>query len=168
MNREEKQAFVAALKENLQDKSIAIITRQSGLTVSEVSELRAKIREVGAYHKVTKNTLARLAVNDTPFEGLAEHFVGPTSLSTAVEPVSLAKTLVEFAKGNEKIEIIGGVLDGKVMNKQSIEALAKLPSMDQLRGMLVGVISAPATKMARLLKEPATQLGRVVKAYSEK
>ena len=168
MNRTEKQAFVANLKESLQDKSIAIVTRQSGLTVDEVNKLRDQIRAAGATYKVTKNTLARLAVNDTSFAPLADFLKGPTSIATAVDPVGVAKSLSEFAKTNDKIEIVGGVLDCKVIDKQTIDALAKLPSLDELRGKLVGVLQAPASKIARLLKEPGAQLARVVNAYATK
>lgn len=167
MNRTEKEAFVANLKENLQDKSIAIVTRQTGLTVSEVTELRQKVREAEASYKVVKNTLARLAVTGTDFEALKDHLSGTTSISYASEPVGVAKALADFAKSNDKLEIVGGVLDGKGVDKSTIEALAKLPSLDALRGKLVGLLQAPAGKLARLAKEPGAQLARVINAYAQ-
>ncbi len=168
MNRNEKQAFIASLRDSLEGKKLVVVTQQSGLTVTEVTDLRAKMREAGANYKVVKNTLARLAVQDTPVAPLGDHFNGAIALAFSEDPVAAAKVAVEFAKTNKKIKVIAASLDGKLLDDASVDALAKLPSLDELRGRLVGLLQAPATKIARTLKEPGAQIARVAGAYAAK
>jgi large subunit ribosomal protein L10 len=130
--------------------------------------LRGKIRDAGASYKVAKNSLAKLAINDTDYAGLDELLTGPTALATSVDPVAAAKAVVEFAKTNDKLEIVGGAMGALVLNADGIKALAALPSLDELRGRLVGLVQAPATKLAQLATAPAAKLARVFGAYAAK
>lgn len=168
MNRDEKQSFVSSLRESLDGKSLVVVTQQVGLTVSEVTDLRAKMRANGADYKVIKNTLARLAVQDTPVACLADFFKGAISLSFSEDAIAAAKIAVEFAKTNKKINVLAGVLDGKFLNAAEVNALASLPSLDELRAKLIGLVQAPLSKIARTVKEPGAQLARITGAYAAK
>ena len=157
MNREEKTELLNMLHEVLSNAESVVITEYLGLTVAEADELRNKVRDAGASLRVTKNRIARLAVKDTKFEGLADLFKGPVAMAYASDPISACKACVEFAKNNEKLVIVGGALSDKALTLDEIKELAAIPSMDELRAKLVGLIQAPAAKLAR-----------VTKAYSEK
>lgn len=166
MDRQQKQAFVEELSNNLKTASLVVVTRQSGMTVSESKDLRAKMRAAGASFKVVKNTLARIAIKDTKFESLSDHLKGPAALAASEDPVAAAKVAVEYMNDNEKFQVISGVLDDKVLELADVKALAKLPSLDELRAKIVGAISAPATKLATLIKEPGAGVARVVSSYA--
>lgn len=168
MNREEKAKQIDALNQTLAATTLVVVTRQSGLTVAEVSDLRRKMRDGGASYKVTKNRLARLALKGTKFEGIDPLFVGPTAVAVSKDPVAAAKVAVDYAKGNEKLTIVGGALGDKLLDAEGVKVLASLPSLDQLRAKLLGLLQAPATKIAGILQAPAGQLARVLKAHSEK
>ncbi len=157
MNREEKTELLNMLHEVFSNAESVVITEYLGLTVAEADELRNKVRDAGASLRVTKNRIARLAVKDTKFEGLADLFKGPVAMAYANDPISACKACVEFAKNNEKLVIVGGALSDKALTLDEIKELAAIPSMDELRAKLVGLLQAPAAKLAR-----------VTKAYSEK
>jgi len=167
VDRAQKQALVAELQETFESNNLVVVTHQSGLTVAEVSELRKQMREVGGSFKVTKNRLAKIALKGTKFEGLADSFTGPTAIAVSSDPVAAAKIAVEFANKNEKLRIICGSLEAEALDAQGVMALAKLPSLDELRGKLIGLIQAPATKIAGVLQAPAGQLARVFGAYAD-
>ena len=167
MNRTEKAELIETLQVTLSSATSVVVAHQSGLTVAESSELRAKMREAGAGFKVTKNRLTKLALKGTKYENLTDWFIGPTAIGTSSDPVSAAKTLVSFAKTNDKLTIIGGSLDGKVLDKSGVEALATLPSLDELRAKIIGMLTAPATKVARVTQAPASQLARVIQARAD-
>ena len=145
-----------------------VVTHQSGMTVAEVTDLRRQMRAAGASFKVTKNRLARLALKGTRFEGLASLFTGPTAIAYSTDPVVAAKVAVEFANSNEKLVIVGGGLGERVLDQSGIKALAKLPSLTELRGRIAGLLQAPAAKLAGVLQAPAGQLARVFQAYGSK
>ncbi len=157
MNREEKTELLNMLHEVFSNAESVVITEYLGLTVAEADELRNKVRDAGASLRVTKNRIARLAVKDTKFEGLADLFKGPVAMAYANDPIAACKACVEFAKNNEKLVIVGGALSDKALTLDEIKELAAIPSMDELRAKLIG-----------LLQAPAAQLARVTKAYSEK
>ena len=167
MNRQEKAELIETLQTILNDSTTVVVAHQVGMTVAESSDLRGKMREAGAGFKVTKNRIAKLALNDTPHTALESLFTGPTAIGTSVDPVAAAKVLVEYAKGNDKLTIVGGSMDGKSLDKAGVEALAKLPSLDELRGKLVGILQAPAVKLARVVQAPAGKVARVIKARSD-
>ncbi len=166
MDRSEKETLVNSLRETIQNAGLVVVTRQSGLTVAEVSDLRSKMRESGSSYKVVKNTLARLAIQGTPYESLADLLTGPTALAISEDAIAAARVAVKFSETNDKIEVVGGCMGGNVLDVRGIEALAKLPSLNELRGKIIGVISAPATKITGVLQAPAGQLARVFSAYS--
>ncbi|WP_226016167.1 50S ribosomal protein L10 [Novosphingobium sp. FKTRR1] len=168
MDRSQKADSVAYLNGVFSEAGAVIITRNLGLTVAQTTVLRNKIREVGATYKVAKNSLAKLAVAGTDYEGLGDFFTGPTAIAASVDPVAAAKAIVEFAKTTDKIEIVGGSMGTQVLNADGVKALASMPSLDELRGTLIGLIQAPATKLAQLATAPAAKLARVFSAYAEK
>jgi len=145
--------------------NLVVVTQQSGMTVAEASDLRRKMLEAGASYKVTKNRLTRLALEGTKYEALKELFTGPTAIAVSEDPVAAAKVCVAFAKANEKLTIVGGAMGETKLDPDAIKALATLPSLDELRGKLIGVLQAPATKVAGVVQAPASQLARVFSAF---
>ncbi len=165
MERSEKEQVVSSLRNELNESELVIVTQQVGLTVAEVSDLRSQVRQAGAQYKVTKNTLARLAVAGTESEELSSMLSGPTALAYSKDPVAAAKVTIKFAKDNDKFKVVGGVLNGKVMSLNELEALSKLPSIEELRAKILGMLSTPATRIAGVTQAPAGQLARVFSAY---
>lgn len=145
-----------------------VVTHQSGLSVAEVTQLRRQIRSAGASFRVTKNRLARRALIGTPFEPLSPLFTGPTAVAFSNDPVAAAKVVVEYANRNDKLVIVGGGLAGQQMDAAGIRELASLPSLDELRGKLIGLLQAPLAQLARILLAPGSQVARVFAAYAEK
>ncbi len=168
MDRSQKAESVAQLSEVFGQVGVVVVTRNLGLTVKQSTDLRTKMRDVGATYKVAKNSLAKLAVQDTDYQGLGDFLVGPTGLAWSVDPVAAAKAVVDFAKTNDKLEIVGGSLGATVLNEAGVRSLASMPSLDELRGRIVGLVNAPATKLAQLVNAPASKLARVFAAYAEK
>ena len=167
MNRSEKKEFVLKLKDEIDSSSSVIVAHYSGLTVEESEQLRSEMRSNGAKFKVTKNRLTKLALEQTQFKDIADLFTGPTAIAFSDDPVAPAKVAVSFEKKLEKFKIIGGGYDGKKIDLEKINFLATLPSIDELRGKIIGLISAPAQKIALIVKEPASQMARLVSAKSE-
>ena len=167
MKRSEKKEFVQELKDEIDNSSTVIVAHYSGLSVDESNQLRLEMRNNGAKFKVTKNRLTKLALEQTQFSDIAELFSGPTAIAYSEDPVSPAKVAVSFEKKFEKFKIIGGGYDGEKIDLVKINFLATLPSMDELRGKIVGLISAPAQKIASVMKEPAGQITRLVSSKSE-
>ena len=167
MNRQEKAELIESLQSTLNGSTTVVVTHQVGMTVAESSDLRLKMREAGAGFKVTKNRIAKLALKGTRYEDLDAMFTGPTAIGTSADPVAAAKTLVAFAKDNDKLTIVGGSMDGTTLDKAGVEALAKMPSLDELRGTLVGLLQAPAAKLARVAQAPAGKVARVMQARSD-
>jgi large subunit ribosomal protein L10 len=167
VNRQEKAELIETLQTTLNASSTVVVTHQLGMTVAESSDLRAKMREAGAGFKVTKNRIAKLALKGTAYEDLESMFAGPTAIGTSADPVAAAKALVDFAKDNDKLTIVGGSMDGKTLDKAGVEALAKMPSLDELRGRLVGLVQAPAAKLARVAQAPAGNVARVIQARAD-
>ena len=168
LTRQEKEAQVAELKDKFERATSVFVADYKGLGVKQMEALRGGLRGAEASEsefRVSKNTLLRLASSGGPAEGLKEHFTGTTSIAMSFgDPVALAKTLVDYAKANEAFELRGALLDGEVLDPSGIATLATLPSLDELRGKIVGLLQAPASKLARLLNEPAAQIARVVAA----
>jgi len=167
VKRSEKKEFVQKLKEEIDTSSSVIVTHYSGLTVDESDQLRSEMRNNGAKFKVTKNRLTKLALRQTQFKDLADLFIGPTAIAYSDDPVAPAKVAASFEKKLEKFKIIGGGYDGEMIDIEKINFLATLPSMDELRGKILGLISAPAQKIASIVKEPAGQMIRLVSTKSE-
>lgn len=168
MHRTQKAKLVETLQQTFNEAELVIVTQSNGLTVAEVTDLRQKMRQSQAGYKVTKNRLAKIATKGTKFEGLNALFTGPTAIAWSRDPVSAAKVTVTYANANEKIKIVGAAMGDRMLGPKEVDALAKLPSLDELRGKIIGLLQAPASKIARVLKEPGGQLARVVNAYASK
>ena len=164
MDRSQKADLVAELKNVFSETGVVVITRNLGLSVAQSSDLRSKMRDAGAQFKVAKNRLAKIALEGSDYSPLSDLLTGPTALATSSDPVAAAKVAVEFAKTTDRFEIVGGAMGTTLLDVNGVKALAELPSLDQLRGTLVGLIQAPATKIARIAKEPGGQLARVLAA----
>lgn len=168
MDRSQKAESVAFLTEVFNEAGAVVVTRNLGMTVAQSTALRIKVREAGASFKVAKNSLAKIAAKGTAYEGMTDLFTGPTGIAASADPVAAAKVVVEFAKTNDKLEIVGGAMGSVVLNADGIKALATMPSLDEMRAKLIGLIQAPATKIAQLSTAPAAKLARVFAAYAEK
>lgn len=167
MDRIEKREFVAELSAVFADTSMVVVTRNDGMTVADVTNLRRKMREAGVSFKVAKNRLALLALEGTRFDGISPLMKGPTALAWSTDPVAAAKVAVDFAKTNDKFVLLGGALGNQILSVDGVKALSELPSLDSLRAKLLGLIQAPATKVAGVLQAPAGQLARVFAAYAD-
>jgi len=168
MDRSQKTEAVAELNTVFNEVGVVVVTRNLGLSVAQSTELRSKMREAGASYKVAKNRLAKLALKDTDYVGIEEFLSGPTALAWSEDPVAAAKAAVDFAKSNDKLEIVGGSMGTQVLDEAGVKALASMPSLDELRGKIVGLINAPATKVAQVVNAPAAKLARVFGAYGAK
>lgn len=165
MDRAQKTEAVAELNRTFTEAGVVVVTRNLGLTVAESSALRAKMREAGASFKVSKNRLAKLAIKDTQYDPISDLFAGPTAMAWSDDPVAATKVVAEFSKENDRLEIVGGAMGETVLDLDGVKALAALPSLDELRGKIVGLLNAPATKVAQLANAPASKLARVFGAY---
>ena len=168
MDRTEKREFVAMLAAVFAETSFVVVSRNSGLTVAEVTELRRRMRAAGVNFKVAKNRLATLALDGTKFDGIKPLLTGPTTLAWARDPVAAAKTAVEFARTNDKFVVLGGALGTQMLDAAGVKALSELPSLEALRASLLGMLQTPATRIASILQAPGGQIARVLAAYAEK
>jgi len=168
MDRSQKAESVASLTATFNEVGVVVVTRNLGMTVAQTTALRVKMRDAGASFKVSKNSLAKLAIANTDYAGIDDILTGPVALATSVDPVAAAKIVVEFAKTNDKLEIVGGAMGSLVLNADGVKALATMPSLDELRAKLIGLVQAPATKLAQLSTAPAAKLARVFGAYAAK
>ncbi|MFQ5535157.1 MAG: 50S ribosomal protein L10 [Sphingomonadales bacterium] len=167
MDRAQKAELVAQLKQTFADTTSVVVVRNSGLTVAQASDLRRKMRDAGASFKVTKNRLTRLALDGTKCGPIADLFTGPTGIAFSDDPVAAAKVAVSFAKDNDELVVLGGMMEETVLNPDGVKALATMPSLDELRAKLVGMLNTPATRIAAVTQAPAGQLARVFGAYGE-
>jgi large subunit ribosomal protein L10 len=166
VDRAEKRELVATLNTVFKTAGVVVVAHNKGITVSQMNDLRRRMRKAGAAVKVAKNRLAMLALDGTDAAGIKDLFEGPTMIAYSSDPVSAPKIATEFAKGNDRFVVIGGVLGPSRLDDKGIKALADLPSLDQLRAKLVGLVQAPATRIAGVLQAPAGQLARVFNAYA--
>jgi large subunit ribosomal protein L10 len=168
MDRSQKAETVAELNATFNEVGVVVITRNLGMTVAQSTALRVKMRDAGASFKVSKNSLAKLAIANTDYAGISDMLTGPVALGSSVDPVAAAKVVVEFAKTNDKLEVVGGAMGSVILNADGIKALATMPSLDEMRAKLIGLVQAPATKIAQLATAPAAKLARVFGAYATK
>ena len=167
MDRAAKAELVATLNGVFSDTSVVVVAHYKGLTVADMQKLRTQMKQVGAAVKVAKNRLARIALEGTDVASIQDLLKGPTLLAYSSDPVAAAKVAVDFAKGNEKLVILGGAMGTTALNVQGVQALATMPSLDELRAKLVGLVNAPATKIAQVVNAPAAKLARVFGAYAK-
>lgn len=168
MEKAEKREFVAWLNGVFKDSGSVVVAHYSGLTVAQMNDLRSKMRASGGTVKVAKNRLAKIALQGTDSESIADLFTGQTLVAYSEDPITAPKIAVEFAKGNDKLVILGGSMGATNLDAESVKALAALPSLDELRGKLVGMIQTPASRIAQVVNAPAAQLARVFGAYARK
>ena len=168
MDRTQKERIVAGLHQIFADAALVVVIRQLGLTVAESTDLRRQMGESGATFRVTKNRFARIALEGTPYAAIAALFSGPTSIAFSEDPLAAAKVAVGYAEKSEKLVIVGGALRDKVLDAAGVRALATLPSLDELRGKIIGLLQAPACSIAGVLQAPAGQLARVLNGYATK
>ena len=166
MDRAQKSEQVASLKRTFAETSVVVVTRNLGLTVAQSTALRNRMRDAGARFRVTKNTLTLIALEGSPYAPIGDMLSGPTALATSADPVAAAKVAVDFAKANDRLEIVGGAMGETLLDANGVKALAELPSLDELRAKMIGLIQAPATKIARTVSEPGAMLARVFGAYA--
>ena len=168
MERAQKAEVVESLNEVFNGAGSVVVAHYTGLTVAEMSDLRARLRAAGASFKVAKNRLVVRALQGTAAEPIAHLFKGPTGIAYSSDPVAPSRVAAAYAKENDKLVILGGVVGKTELDANGVKALAELPSLDELRGKIAGLLQAPATKIAGVLQAPAGQLARVLAAYSEK
>ncbi len=168
MDRAQKHEFVAQMHEVFKDAGVIVVAHYAGLSVSDMTDLRRRVREAGGHVKVAKNRLAKIALQGTEAEPIADLFSGPTVIAYSDDPVAAPKMAVNFAKDNEKLVILGGAMGNTVLDPNGVKSLASLPSLDELRSKIVGLVQAPATKVVQVLDAPATKVARVLSAYSDK
>ncbi|WP_274427415.1 50S ribosomal protein L10 [Chelativorans sp. YIM 93263] len=168
MDRAEKREFVANLNQVFDNTGCVVVAHYSGLTVAQINDFRSKMREAGGTVKVAKNRLAKLALQGTKSEGILALFEGQTLIAYSDDPVAAPKVANDFAKTNDKLIILGGAMDTTVLDADGVKALASLPSLDELRAKIVGMVSTPATRVAQVVNAPAGQLARVFDAYARK
>ena len=168
MDRQAKESFVANLKDVFNTSAVVVVAQNTGLTVSEMNELRSAMREAGGQIKVIKNKLTKIALDGTPLSAIDEYLIGPSMLAYSDDPVAAPKIAIKFAKDNGNFVVLGGSLPEKKIDLGEVKQLASLPSLDELRAKILGLINTPAGNIASLVNTPGTNLAQVVKAYSEK
>ena len=168
MNKLEKEAVISSLQGSFSEAAAIVVTHYKGMTVAEVTNLRSGMRKLGAEFRVTKNSLAKLALKGTRYEKLSELLVGPVAIAYSKDPIAAAKGIVEFANDNEKLVILGGAVGEEAVDIARIKILAKLPSLDQLRSKIIGMLNTPATRIACVLQAPGSQVARVLSAHAAK
>ena len=168
MDRAQKRELVTQLNEQWKSSGVLVVAHYKGMTVAQMTDFRKRVREAGGVVKVTKNRLAKLALQGTDVEAVSDLLKGQICVAYSEDPIGAAKASVKYAKENDKFSVVGGFMGQQVLDKGSVTALATLPSLDQLRAKIVGLLQAPATKIAGILQAPAGQLARVVGAYAAK
>jgi large subunit ribosomal protein L10 len=168
VDRAQKEELVANLNETFSQAGLIVVTHYRGLSASEATDLRRQVKEIGARFTVTKNRLTRLALKGTQYEPLTELFDGPTAIAYSDDPLAAAKAAVGYAKGNDKLVVIGGAMGERQLSENDVKALAALPSLDELRARLLALLQTPAGRLATVLQAPAGQLARVLGAYASK
>ncbi len=168
MERAEKHEFVTALNSELGNTGVVVVAHYAGLSVAQMTALRSSVREAGGSVKVAKNRLVKLALQGTELEHISDLFSGPTVIAYSEDPVAAPKAVADFAKANDKLVILGGALGSTNLNPEGVKSLATMPSLDELRAKLVGMIQTPATKVVQVVNAPAGQLARVFGAYAKK
>lgn len=168
MDKAGKAVALEAYKQVFADAGVIVVTQYSGLTVTQLTDLRVKLKAQGANLKVIKNRLAKIALEGRGGEAAGAMFVGPVAIAFSPDPVAASKVVADYAKGNDKLVLVGALMGDMVLDQNAVKQLASLPSLDQLRGKIIGLIQAPATKIAGIVAAPAAQLARVIGAYANK
>jgi len=168
VDRTQKGEMVDQLSSVFSQTGVVVVAHYTGLTVADMTDLRGQIREAGADFKVVKNRLAKIALDGTPMQGISDKFVGPTAIAYSDDPIAAPKVITKFAKSHDKLVILGAAFGSTILDEEGVKALASMPSLDELRGKIVGLLQAPAQKLASVTQAPGGQLARVFSAYGSK
>ena len=168
MNKEAKKNYVEEMKKNFTSNESVMIAQYQGLNVTELDQLRIELREKGILFKITKNRITKIAIKDTPVKDLEKFFTGPTAAAISSDPISTAKILTKFAKSHDKLKIVAGFMDGKVLDKNEVAIIATLPSLDEARANIVGILATPAQKLVSILLAPGSKIANLARAKSLK
>ena len=168
MKKEAKKIYIEQMKKNFSSNESVMIAQYQGLNVNELDELRKELREKGILFKITKNRITRSAIKDTPVHELEKYFTGPTAAAISSDPISTAKILTKFSKSNDKLKIIAGFMDGKVLDEKEVSVIATLPSLEEARAKIVGILATPAQKLVSILLAPGSKIANLARAKSLK
>ena len=168
MNKDSKKNYIEEMKKNFSSNDSVMIAQYQGLNVNELDDLRKQLREKGILFKVTKNRITKIAIKDTKVKDLEKHFTGPTAAAISSDPISTAKILTKFAKSHEKLKIVAGFMDGKVLDKKEVAIIATLPSLEEARAKIVGILATPAQKLVSILLAPGSKIANLARAKSLK
>ena len=168
MNKEAKKNYVTEMKKNFTANDSVMIAQYQGLSVNELDSLRKELREKGILFKITKNRITKLAVKESSVKELEKYFVGPTAAALSSDPITTAKILTSFAKNHEKLKIVAGFMDGKVLDKNEVAIIATLPSLEEARAKIVGILASPAQKLLSILLAPGSKIANLARAKSLK
>ena len=168
MNKEAKKNYVEEMKKNFSSNESVMIAQYQGLNVNELDELRRQMREHGILFKITKNRITKLAIKDSPVKDLEKYFTGPTAAAISSDAISAAKILTKFAKSHNKLKIIAGFMDGKVLDQKEVAIIATLPSLEEARAKIVGILATPAQKLVSILLAPGSKIANLARAKSLK
>ena len=168
MNKEQKKNYIEEMTSKFENSKAVMVTHYQGLTMTQLDELRAKMREHGIIFKITKNRITKLAVKETSIKELEKYFEGPTAAALSSDPIATAKILTNFAKSHEKLKIVAGFMDGKVLDKNEVAIIATLPSLEEARAKIVGILASPAQKLVSILLAPGSKIANLARAKSLK
>ena len=168
MNKQAKKDYVEEMKKNFTANESVMIAQYQGLNVTELDELRKELREKGIIFKITKNRITKIAIKETPVKDLEKFFTGPTAAAISSDPISAAKILTKFAKSHEKLKIVAGFMDGKVLDQKEVAIIATLPSLEEARANIVGILATPARKLVSILLAPGSKIANLARAKSLK
>jgi large subunit ribosomal protein L10 len=168
MNKESKKNYIEEMKKNFSTSESVMIAQYQGLNVTELDELRKQLREKGILFKVTKNRITKIAIKDTPVKDLEKYYTGPTATALSSDAIMTAKILTKFAKSHNKLKIIAGFMDGKVLDDKEVAIIATLPSLEEARAKIVGILASPAQKLVSILLAPASKIAILARAKSLK
>jgi large subunit ribosomal protein L10 len=168
MNKENKKNYIEEMKKNFSSNESVMIAQYQGLNVVELDALRKELRENGILFKITKNRITKIAIKDSPVKDLEKFFTGPTATAMSSDPITTAKILTKFAKSNNKLKIVAGFMDGKVLDQKEVAIIATLPSLDEARANIVGILAAPAQKIVSILLAPGSKIANLARAKSLK
>jgi|TARA_Y100000385_G_scaffold258997_1_gene287421 large subunit ribosomal protein L10 len=168
MNKEAKKNYVKEMKQNFTSNDSVMIAQYQGLNVTELDELRKELRDKGILFKITKNRITKIAIQETPVKDLEKYFTGPTAAAISSDPITTAKILTKFAKSHDKLKIVAGFMDGKVLDQKEVAIIATLPSLEEARAKIVGILATPAQKLVSILLAPGSKIANLARAKSLK
>ena len=168
MNKEAKKNYVEEMKKNFSSNESVMVAQYQGLNVNELDELRKNLREKGILFKITKNKITKIAIKETQVKDLEKYFTGPTAAAISSDPISTAKILTNFAKSHDKLKIVAGFMDGKVLDKKEVAIIATLPSLEEARAKIVGILASPAQKLVSILLAPGSKIAILAHEKSKK